>query len=804
MRSAVFFDKVLFAHETIKPQYWDGQVDASGEERTFDIPGILGEASFDGVAVFYNHVMLWKGTRLIWSDVADFTLWFPASATITSLNLTTLNDFTQAGAGGVVSEDIYVNPAPIGLVEGAPLRFVDPPTNSYWTVDEVSPFSGQDYEQENLDAASPEQTISRQAPSNKRKIYIAQDEILPALADSIVHPISDVDGDLHFKITDQSPNVSYIFYTNNGGAGTLDLTTAAWPVNTVQSVGMSQDDLKLMEVGDIVSIDIQVSTGRELFTVNFIDHGNSAVDLRRGAFDPVLNTYKITGRTPWNSIIGNGTDSIIVTLQRWIELENQLTDVTVLAVGAFLIGDTTIDVDDGGGGSVFADLEDGQILFNSNTDEYIEVDGTPTSDSINVLRGRLGSAAVAITDNDPLVLVDVAPKGVTLEEQYFLKLKTVGSTGQVAESDTVPDGTLLLTVDANESGEILNVDPEVAGEIYNWVQIGELAYILKERSIQSVQYVGLSQGVFFIRPEVTEDGMVGRNAFVKLNDDSIAMLGNRDLYIYRGGRDLVPIAREYTIELFKELNYDARNEISLHHDEIAREIWVVYPAVVGNLTKKKVFIYNYEDRSCTLDDYSSNEVALTAMSYAKPFELVTWNDLVGDWTAQMLAWRDYDTVGVDRRLLIGAFQADNAGGKIPNGCDSLERETDLYFLATSNLTRFGTSYIAEFETADIDWGAGRSFKYLDEIFFTFDFEEFVPADRPLVMMVAAGTRDQSDAEFRWTPFHRVEVSGAGQVITKCNIRLGGRYIRLRVKSSDADVFWQIAQIELFARMGGYS
>jgi hypothetical protein len=732
LASIVFFDKVLFTHETIKPQYWDGEIDATNEERTYDIPGILGEASFDGVAVFYNHVMLWKGTRLIWSDVADFSLWFPLSRTITSLTLTTTNSFTQVSAGGVVTENIFTDVAPLGLVKGTPMRNVDLPNSTYWLVDYVSPFSGQSYKQENFDAGSPVQTIGILPADNKRRLYIAQGEILPALEDSVVHPLSDTGGTDHLKIVDQSPNVSYLLFASYADAALpapqnaqLDLTLVTWPANTLQSVKLPSAALKQMSVGDIVSIDITVSTGRELFEVEFIDYGNGQVDLRRGAPDPVTGVNEISGRAPWDQSIGSGTDSIVITLQRWIEVEN--------------------------------------------------VSGIPVT----------------------------VPKGDSLVEQYYIKLQAVGSTGEAEVGEVFPTGTELLTVDANESGEIQNVDPQVAGEIYNFVQIGEMGYILKERSIQSVQYVGLSQGVFYIRAEITEDGLLGRNAFTKLNDDSIAMLGNRDLYIYKGGRDQVPVAREYTIQLFKELDYDARHEVSMHHDELSREIWIVYPTIIDGVRKKKVFIYNYEDRSCTLDDYSSNEVALTAMAYAKPFQLVTWNDLVGDWTQQTVSWRDLNSLGIDKRLLIGAFQADNSGGKIPNGCELLERETDLYFLATNTLTRFGTTYTAEFEIADIDFRESRRFKYLDEIYFTFDFEEFVPKERPLVMQVSAGARSQSDGSFIWTPYQRLEVSGDGSVVTKCNLRAGGRYLRLRIKSDEPSVFWQIAQIELFARMGGY-
>jgi len=817
VQSIVFFDKVLYSNVSITPQYWDGKIDATNKERTYDVPG-LGEGDvFDGVATFFSHVLLWRGSRLLWCDVADMTLWLPVANTIVSLNATSQNDFVQP-APGAISEYVYFQFPPTNLITGTPVRVSNLPEVSYWTVEEVAPFSLQTYAIESMtrERGSGPENQELVYAEQKAKVFVELNQVLPALEESFVHPESDTSNEIVLKITDQSsPILDYVIFLADE---TLDLDQTATPANATIDVTMELEEAKLVTVGDIVSIDILQTQGRELFDVDFIDYAIpgqatpsdpflATVRLRRGADNPQTGVNEIAGRQPWTTVIGTSgkPGGIIMSYQRWIEVQSVESSFNIFANETTTAVDTSLDVDDGSGGSVFAQIRDNALIQNLATNELMLVTPVPTSDTLTVVRGHNGSTAAVITDGDTLLVRNVAliPFGVDLVERYAVKLKTLGLTGRIADGVTVPAGTTFFTVDANESGEIENVEPSVVGVIYNFVQIGEIGYLLKERSIQSVQYVGLDQGVFFVRTELSADGMIGRHAFVQLNDDSVAVLGNRDLYLYRGGRDYTPIARGYTIKLFRELDVDRRDEIVLQHVEEAREIWVIYPALLDGLSVRKVFIYNYEDKSCVTDDYFSDDLRLTAMTQAKPFELVTWNDLVGDWTAQQLSWGDYDGTGIDKRIIIGAFEATNSEGKIPNGCEIMERNTDLYFLETTNFDRFGKGYTGTIEFADEDWGDERRFKYTDETHFTFDFEEPTAENHPLYLYVSIGARDSSDGDFRWSSEQKIDITGSGKQISKLNIRMSGRYIRLRLRSDQKGALWQVSKIMMYARMGGY-
>jgi hypothetical protein len=815
VQSIVFFNRVLFSNTSIVPQYWDGEIDELEKERTYDVPGLPDGDAFDGIATFFSHVLLWRGSRLIWSDSGDFTLWYPVSNTITSLVIKSLTEFAQPAAGGE-TEFIYFDQPLVGVVEGQPFRNVNIPTVSYWTVTEVAPFGLKEYliEAMTRDRGAGPESFELLYAGQKAKIYVDQSQVLPALIDSFVHPESDIDNEIRLKVTGQSSSV--VDYTIFLTSDQLDLTEASQPSNSTLDVEMFLSDAKVMTVGDIVSIDILQTTGRDIWTVDFIDTANpglvgtdqiATVTLRRGAPNPQTNFNQIAGRATWDSSIGVAGKrfGIVLTYQRWIEVESLEETFNIFAAAGATAVATSLVVDDGAGGSVFANIRDDAIIQNLATNEIMLVSPTPVSDTLTIVRGHLGTTPAVVSNNDTFLVRNVAliPFGDVIVEQYAAKFKTEGLTGRIPTGEAVPTDSIFETVDANDSGEIENVEPSIVGTIYNFVQIGEYGYLLKERSIQSIQFVGLDQGVFFIRSELTQEGMIGKYAFVKLNDDSIAILGNRDLYLYRGGKDYVPIARNYTIKLYKELDTDRRDEIQLFHNEQAREIWVIYPAIVNSESVRKVFIYNYEDNSCVVDDYSADSLRLTAAALAKPFELVTWNDLIGDWTEQQLSWGDYDGSGIDRRIIIGAFEATNEEGTIENDCGLLERHTDLYFLETDNNTRFDRGIPALVETADEDWGDDRRFKYLDEIYFTFDFEEPLPLGAPRYLYVSVGARDTSDATLRYSSEQRIEITGGGTQTTKVNIRMSGRYMRLRLRSDQPDTLWQIAKIVMYASVGGY-
>lgn len=68
----------------------------------------------------------------------------------------------------------------------------------------------------------------------------------------------------------------------------------------------------------------------------------------------------------------------------------------------------TLTWDDGAGGAVYQLLSTNSILANNTTGEYVRVTADPTTASVAVERGALGTTAASITDNDLWTLVTSA------------------------------------------------------------------------------------------------------------------------------------------------------------------------------------------------------------------------------------------------------------------------------------------------------------------------------------------------------------------------------------------------------------
>lgn len=206
-------------------------------------------------------------------------------------------------------------------------------------------------------------------------------------------------------------------------------------------------------------------------------------------------------------------------------------------------------------------------------------------------------------------------------------------TGNQDVGHTFPAGTQILTVDANAAGELINAGALINGPILHFDTLGEQGYIFKQRSIQSVQYLGGGAGTFFIRPAITDEGLVGDYAFVKVGNDEMYFWGNRGVYRFLGGNNLQPIAPQYFKQLKAELDVTRADRIVGYHNEQDFEIWFIFPqkSKSPTLGSTRVFIYNYLENSCTIDDYPSSFVSLTAAARVNWNEDLIWSNTLGTW-----------------------------------------------------------------------------------------------------------------------------------------------------------------------------
>lgn len=390
-----------------------------------------------------------------------------------------------------------------------------------------------------------------------------------------------------------------------------------------------------------------------------------------------------------------------------------------------------------------------------------------------------------------------------LLEYYGFQATVLTLTGAITPGTVITVGTQIFSVDANGAGEVVNAGALVNGPILWFDTLGDYGYILKNRSIQSVQYVGIDQGTFFIRPEITDEGIIGKYSFAKVGLDTMYLFGNREFYRYSGGKQLVPIGRQHAVQVFSELDRARTDEIVGYHNEKDFEIWFAYPVNGGVLTDAayRVFIYNYVEDSCTVDDYDPTVHAglilhgLTAIGRLDLSKNIPWSAATGSWVAPT-SW----PVGATWQQLksdspvnysVGAFQNnETAGGP-------------TLALLNQNFDRDGNAMLCQYETADFDAKDSDMIKYHDTLMISIQvLKELVPQANPYVIMVQIGSRMSLDDDLVWSNPVAVQVQGNAPRPLKADIRRMGRYLRIRINSKQVGCGWRVSRMNALGRIGG--
>lgn len=361
------------------------------------------------------------------------------------------------------------------------------------------------------------------------------------------------------------------------------------------------------------------------------------------------------------------------------------------------------------------------------------------------------------------------------------RLKLLDKTGRIASGNTVT-AAQFTTCDANEAGAASTVGSLANGPIFQVVALGDYAYVFKEFSIQSLQYVGQGSGTFFMRTEVVREGLIGRNSWTTIGNGSVVFLGHRELYNYSGGPTPTAVCRQYTRQLFAELDRSKLDQILLFHRERRNEIWIVYPVQGG----QKVLIWNYVEDTASLDVYDPALSGLTA------FVRTTWATDPAWLTGSMdqtwvsfssdISWSSFAGTGADELAIIGT------------GDSELLIHGTVY-------DRNGQAYMALAETMDYDADNPGAFKYVDVARVSLQVLATDNATRTLYVQL--GYRSTLDAAITWSTPQAIQVQGGANFTAKINPGSGGgRYLRLRFYSQDVDVAWRISSFDIFGRMGG--
>lgn len=427
--------------------------------------------------------------------------------------------------------------------------------------------------------------------------------------------------------------------------------------------------------------------------------------------------------------------------------------------------------------------------------------------SITLRRTGVGSSGSSFHDVGELIIPQMALRVTnssssvatasflaTLKELYAFSIKPLGLTGEAPEGTVFRAGIQIFTVDANGAGELQNITSTAQGEILHCDTLGDYGFIFKRRSIQSVQYVGVDQGTFFLRTEISDEGLLGRYSFIKVGLDLMYFVGNREVYQYGGGNAIQPIGLPHTKQMLAELDRSRADEIIGYHNEKSSEVWFIYP-VVGQDGVRRAFVYNYLEKSSTLDDYTEEIGGLTAAGRLEWSNDVVWSRSVGTWAAPEswavdAKWSDLGSDVSPSYTFLGVSQG-RAGD---DGAEILVSDGETF-------SRKGEAYVSSWETVDYDGGDPFQWKYADTIVASLQIKATLAADPVPYISIYLGVKANFDDSVVWKGPAQLNVIGGANYVSKVNIRGSGRYFRLKIVSNIPDIQWRISQFRILGRNG---
>ena len=684
-----YIDRVLFAAPGAPVLFWPG----AGAARL--VPGLTDSDGYDGVEVFDDHVLLWRGAILKWSARSDFGLWIPLNLTVAAGRAAIESDFTQL-ASGSSTPPVFLADVAGEFVVGQFVRTISYESDAtailydYFRVRSAA-----------LEAEFAAQSIKRAQVVPAGKTVRVSLGYYSTFLDWPVQSRIRLNGEAtRLVVTGRSRNATY-------SAALASDSAAIPPVGQTMSLPMGRIVTEAQS-GDVVSVGPSTALGQDLYEI--VGPPSFSLAVRRlGIGDKLSGTIWVEGSE--------------VTFQNWVEVRN----------------DDTVDV--------------------------------PIP----------AEAAVSVVSS--------------------LILEPIGLTGGTAVGTKIPAGAVLETVDANESGEVLNVGSAINGDIYAVVALAEFAYILKRRSIQSIQSVGQAAGTFFLRPEILDEGVVGRYAWCRAGDREIAFVGNKGIYVYAGGQNLRAVCVEHWDTFRDEVDWARADEIVAHHNRRQSEVWFVYPTPTA---ETKVLIWNYFENSVVVDRYSGDLNGITAIG-AVDWELApTWDSLDVAEKCDGEAKRWYEYVEVPEREY-AVFATGGTAGNLTWGEDPEKTYPRMYvhgrvWSRATNDDCEPEAIVSLAETPDFDFGTPEAWKYADTVYLVLTQRSGVPEGAMLEVQV--GARDNLNSPIRWSSVQSLSVTEASSAPTKINATVSGRYLRLRFRSATVGANWGISAYHLTARRGG--
>lgn len=172
--------------------------------------------------------------------------------------------------------------------------------------------------------------------------------------------------------------------------------------------------------------------------------------------------------------------------------------------------------------------------------------------------------------------------------------------------------------------------------IQTGVVLGPYIIVYRERSISRGQFVGSGGISYSYDTMVTGDGSISANGIIDIGDYHI-VIGNANIYEYRGGFELAPIGDAIFYRMYStqgDLSPQYKSSVFGFYVEELDEAWVFYPST-GSQSPDKLLRYSVGEEVWYTRDFAD---AFVGFGFYQIDNTKTWADLVGSWVDQTWKW----------------------------------------------------------------------------------------------------------------------------------------------------------------------
>lgn len=335
---------------------------------------------------------------------------------------------------------------------------------------------------------------------------------------------------------------------------------------------------------------------------------------------------------------------------------------------------------------------DDKFVFTNGSDNVKFYDDTTGRiDDLNNLSGIAGLPA------------NTKSRDVTLFNNVLVLLNTEENSTKFAQRVRYCDTADLTAWNAGVAGTTDLLDR--ANSIISSEKLGPYLYIYRKRGVVRMGVSGETNRTFDFDEIMSQHGVSTVQGVAENRENIHFLFDIRNFYEYGGGFSVAPTGDRIKDRIFTrqgDLNFDLFSMASILHLEPEDSILSVYVSGSDGIPKK-AYKYNYRYQAWT--ERMFNASVWGYGDVVSGDSSLSWNDLVGPWTAQNFPWSSASVIGGESTKLLLYDVAPNSGAFIYNGLHSTDFGTAISVdVQTKNFLEIGK---VRFDWIDIFCAGGQ-------------------------------------------------------------------------------------------------